>query len=228
MPRILFVFTSADSKTDGSGKTGYWLSEAAHPYYLLASHAEIDFAAPKGANPPLDPGSVALTDKNDTESHNFMTDETVLAKFASAKKLTEVDASRYDVVYFPGGHGPVIDLAFDADNAKLASTFFQSGKIVAAVCHGPAALVGATDAAGKSIFSGRRATAFSNAEEAAIKGETWIPFLPEDKIKELGAVFEKASEPFASFVVQDANLITGQNPASAAAVGQAILAALKA
>ncbi|KAH7101219.1 ThiJ/PfpI [Auriculariales sp. MPI-PUGE-AT-0066] len=227
MPRVLFVFTSADEKLNGAGKTGYWLTEAAHPYYILASQFEIEFASPKGPNPPLDPTSVAAA-KDDAEAQKFLKDETVLAKLASAKKLSEVDPADFSAVFYPGGHGPVIDLPFDAVNIKLANTFFQSGKIVAAVCHGPAALVGVTDADGKNIFSGRKSSAFTTAEEEAVNGVSWVPFLVEDKIRELGGVFENATDLWAPHAVVDGKLITGQNPASAAAVGQALLKALQA
>ncbi|THH31318.1 hypothetical protein EUX98_g2899 [Antrodiella citrinella] len=222
-PKILFVFTSADKNLKG-GQTGWYLPEAAHPYYVLAPHAEIDFAAPKGPNPPVDESSV----KNftDAESVKFLKDETVVAKFAAAKKLTQVNAADYAAIFYVGGHGPVIDLAFDEDNAKLASDFFRAGKITAAVCHGPAALVKATDAAGKSIFAGRKATGFTNAEETSIQAVDSIPFLLEDRINELGGIFEKV-DPWAPKVVVDGILITGQNPASAGPIGEAILKALK-
>ncbi|KAH7099223.1 ThiJ/PfpI [Auriculariales sp. MPI-PUGE-AT-0066] len=227
-PQVLFVFTSAD-KTLVGGQTGYWLAEAAHPYYVLAPYVDIDFAAPKGANPPVDAISVKLA-KDDASATKFLTDETVQAKLANAMTLDQVDPLRYDAVFYPGGHGPVIDLPFNALNAKIASTIFQNGKIVSAVCHGPAyvmrALVGATDADGNSIFKGRKSNAFTNVEEELFKGTTWVPFSVEDKIKELGGIWQFA-EPQGVFVVRDGNLITGQNPYSATAVGEALLAALQ-
>ena len=167
-------------------------------------------------------------------------------KFASAKTLSEVNPADYDAIFYVGGHGPVIDLASDATNAKLASAFFQAGKITSAVCHGPAALVGAVDANGKSIFDGRKATGFSNEEEIQAKGTEIVPFLLEDRIKSLGGKFEAADQPWgvSAFcavvvcltdahaclqvkVVVDGNLITGQNPASAGPIGKAILEALQ-
>jgi len=223
-PKILFVFTSADKNLKG-GQTGWYLPEAAHPYYILAPHAEIDFAAPKGPNPPVDEYSVQTF--TDNESVKFLQDETVKAKLANAKKLTEVKASDYDAVFYPGGHGPVLDLAFDEVNAKLASDFFRAGKITSAVCHGPAALVKATDANGKSVFAGRKATGFTNAEEIAVDAVASIPFLLEDRINELGGTFEKV-DPWGVKVTVDGNLITGQNPASAGPIGHAILKALEA
>ncbi|EMD40839.1 hypothetical protein CERSUDRAFT_80494 [Gelatoporia subvermispora B] len=223
--RVLFVFTSAPKTLTGN-PTGWYLPEAAHPYYVLAPHAEIDFAAPGGPNPPVDPSSVESF--KDEESVKFInSDETVKSKLANAKTLSEVNARNYDAIFYVGGHGPVIDLATDPVNIKLASEFFQAGKITSAVCHGPAALVGATDANGKSIFAGRKATSFSNLEEEQVNKVKEIPFLVEDKIKTLGGTYEKAAEPWGVKVIVDGNLITGQNPASAKAIGEAILKALQ-
>ncbi|KIK59508.1 hypothetical protein GYMLUDRAFT_201645 [Collybiopsis luxurians FD-317 M1] len=224
MPSVLFVFTSADKDLKG-GPIGWYLPEAAHPYYTLAPHVDIDFAAPKGPNPPVDGNSVKnFTDK---ESVDFLKDETVKAKLASAKKLSDVDYKAYDAIFYVGGHGPVIDLASDPVNIKLASDFYNAGKITSAVCHGPAALVGVTTADGKSIFAGKEATGFSDTEEELIDAVDTIPFLLEDRIKTLGANYVKASEPWQPKVVVDGLLITGQNPASAKPLGEALLKALQ-
>ncbi|KAJ6515946.1 ThiJ/PfpI [Mycena sanguinolenta] len=225
MPSILFVLTSA-AKTFTGAAAGWYLPEAAHPYYVLAPHATIDFASPAGPNPPISEGSVKMFE-SDPECVKFLADETVKSKLASAKKLSEVNAKDYDAVFYVGGHGPVIDLAVDPVNIKLASEFYQAGKITAAVCHGPAALVGATDAEGKSIFAGKNATGFSNAEETQIDTVKDVPFLLEDKIGSLGGKYEKAADPWAPHVVVDGNLYTGQNPASSAPIGEAVLKGLK-
>ncbi|PPQ71779.1 hypothetical protein CVT26_007613 [Gymnopilus dilepis] len=224
MPSVLFVFTSADKTLTGAG-TGWYLPEAAHPYYKLAPHANIDFASPNGPNPPIDQSSVEAFSKDD-ESQKFLNDETVKAKFANAKRLADVDVKDYDAIYYVGGHGPVIDLATDPVNAKLISQFWTANKIVAAVCHGPAALTSAVDANGKSIFAGRTATGFSNDEEVQAGKVKDVPFLLEDKIKQLGGNYVKADKPWAEKVVVDGHLITGQNPASAAGIGEAIVKAL--
>ncbi|CAE6370189.1 unnamed protein product [Rhizoctonia solani] len=221
--RILFVYTSADKSLSGT-PTGWWLSEAAHPYYLLHGKAEIDFASPKGPNPPVDEGSFKTS--NDAESVKFLQDPEVKEKLANAKKLVDVDPKEYDAVLYIGGHGPMFDLASDPVNAKLASAFFQSGKVTAAVCHGPGALVGATDASGKSIFAERNVTGISNVEEELIGATKLVPFLLEDRIKELGGKYSTAADPFGIKVVVDGNVITGQNPASALSVGEAIWKAL--
>jgi len=225
MPSVLFVFTSANKTLTGA-QTGWYLPEAAHPYYILAPHAEIDFASPAGPNPSVDEYSVKAF-AEDEESVKFLKDEIVQSKFAKAKKLSEIQVKDYDAIFYVGGHGPVIDLAFDSVNAKLASEFWQSGRIVSAVCHGPSALVGAIDVNGKSIFLGKSFTGFSNKEEEIIQKVKEIPFLLEDKIIELGGNYAKADEPWAAKVVVDGHLITGQNPASATGVGQAILKAIQ-
>lgn len=224
MPAVLFVYTSVN-KTLAGDQTGWYLPEAAHPYYLLAPHFKVDFASPAGPNPPVDDGSVKAF-AHDEECVKFLNDETVVDKFAHAKKLGDVNSANYDAIFYVGGLGPVMDLAFDETNAKLASQFYQAGKVTSAVCHGPAALVGAVDASGKSIFAGKSVTAFSNAEEVIAGSVEKIPFSVEDKITALGGKFEKA-DPWKSYVVVYGNLITGQNPASAAGVGEAILKALQ-
>jgi len=223
--RVLFVFTSANKTLTGS-PTGWYLPEAAHPYYVLAPHATIDFAAPQGPNPPVDQYSVE--NFKDDESVKFLSDEKVKEKLAAAKKLSDVRAEDYDAIFYIGGHGPVLDLASDPVNAKLASDFFRADKIVAAVCHGTAALVGVTDAHGRSIFHGRSFTGFSNEEEEYVKKVQEIPFLLETKGVELGGKYEKADKIFGEKVVVDGNLYTGQNPASAKPLGEAIFAGLKA
>ncbi|KDN36839.1 hypothetical protein RSAG8_10537, partial [Rhizoctonia solani AG-8 WAC10335] len=220
--RILFVFTSADKSPSGT-PTGWWLAEAAHPFYFLQGKAEIDFAAPKGPNPPLDASVKASTDD---ESVKFLQDPEAKEKLANAKRLADVDPKEYDAVLYIGGHGPMFDLAIDPVNTQLANAFFQSGKITAAVCHGPGALVTVTDASGKSLFAGRNVTGLSNVEEDLIDATKLVPFLLEDRIKELGGKYSKATEPFASKVVVDGNVITGQNPGSAREIAEAIWKAL--
>ncbi|KAL6299728.1 class I glutamine amidotransferase-like protein, partial [Sparassis latifolia] len=211
-------------KTLTGAQTGWYLPEAAHPYYVLAPHHTIDFASPNGPTPPVDESSVQSF--KDDESVKFLSgDETVREKFATAKKLSQVNVNEYDAVFYVGGHGPVLDLATDPVNIKLASDFYRSGKVTSAVCHGPAALVGVTTADGKSIFAGKTATGFSDVEEEQIGKVKDIPFLLEDRIVALGGKYEKAA-PWGAKVVVDGKLITGQNPASAKGVGEAILKAL--
>ncbi|KAI0065927.1 class I glutamine amidotransferase-like protein [Artomyces pyxidatus] len=226
MSRILFVFTSV-SKTLLGNPTGWYLPEAAHPYYVLAPHFPIDFAAPHGPNPPIDQSSVE--NFKDEDSTKFLVDPTVQSLLANATllDLKNINVNDYAAIFYVGGHGPVLDLATDASNIAVANEFYRSGKIVSAVCHGPAALVGVTSSDGKSIFDGNAATAFSNAEEEKVGRVKDIPFLAEDRIVSLGGTFEKAPELFAPKVVRSGTLITGQNPASAKPIGEEILKALQ-
>ncbi|KAI0265090.1 ThiJ/PfpI [Gloeopeniophorella convolvens] len=243
MSRILFVYTSASQSLQGN-PTGWYLPEAAHPYYVLAPHFSIDFTSPKGPNPPIDPSSVEVgmasmirrvspsqrfsqNFKDDSESQRFLNDPDVKTLFANAKPLRDVNANDYVAIFYVGGHGPVIDLAFDDDNSQLAEKFYRSGKIVSAVCHGTAALNGVS-VDGKSIFEGKVVTGFSTAEEKFVGKVQDVPFLLEERIIELGGTFEKADELFGVKVVHSGNLITGQNPASARPLAEEILKALQA
>ncbi|KZP23739.1 class I glutamine amidotransferase-like protein [Athelia psychrophila] len=211
MSKVLFVFTSAN-KTLAGAQTGWFLPEAAHPYYILTPTHGIDFASPAGPNPEVDEGSVKMF--TDEESVKFLKDETVVQKLAHAKKLSDVKVSDYAAIFYIGGNGPVLDLPFDATNIKLASEV--------------GSLLNATDSSGKSIFNGKPFTGFSNAEEEALCKVKEIPFLLEDAIAQKGGKYEKASELWGAHVVVSGILITGQNPASAKGVGEALLKVLKA
>ncbi|TFK97341.1 class I glutamine amidotransferase-like protein [Pterulicium gracile] len=194
--KALIVLTSCNKNLRG-GQTGWCLPEAAHPYYVLSgANYDVTFTSPKGPNPPVDEGSVQVF-KDDA---GFLFDPIV--------------AEEYDAVFYAGGHGPVIDLAVDSDNAKLASEFYRAGKPVSAMCHGPAALVLATDASGKSIFAGKRFTGFSIAEEEYANMVDAVPY-------------EKAKELLWAHVVVDGHLLTGQNPASANPLAEKLVKMLK-
>ncbi|KAG8947101.1 hypothetical protein FRC04_010952 [Tulasnella sp. 424] len=222
--KILFIFTSASKDVLGQ-PTGWYLPEAAHPYYVLAPHYDIDFAAPAGPNPPVDQYSVQTF--TDDESVKFLKDDVVKNKLANAFKLTDVKEADYAAVFYPGGHGPVIDLATDPASIKLSSDFFQAGKPTAAVCHGPGVFVNVLDSNNLPIFKNRTVAGFSNVEEELAGKTKNVPWLLEDKILEKGGTYVKASEPWAEKIAVDGNLITGQNPASAKAVGVAILRQLQ-
>ncbi|KIO24957.1 hypothetical protein M407DRAFT_211742 [Tulasnella calospora MUT 4182] len=243
--KILFIFTSADKDVLGQ-PTGWYLPEAAHPYYVLAPHYDIDFAAPAGPNPPIDQYSVETF--KDDESVKFLNDDVVKEKLAKAFKLTDLKAEDYAAVFYPGGHGPVIDLPTDAASIKLSSDFFRAGKPTAAVCHGPAVFVNVLDSNNLPIFKNRTVAGFSNAEEEQAGKTKNVPWLLEDKILEKGGTYVKAKELWAvsapshrssvdeflrkfsqmqEKVAVDGNLITGQNPASAKGVGVAILRQLQ-
>jgi len=223
--RILLILTSADKALDGA-QTGYYLPEAAHPYYSFKeANYDIEFAAPKGPNPPVDNYSVETFGK-DEECAKFLSDPEVKAKLAGTKKLADVKVENFDAIFYVGGHGPVIDLASDVTNANFASEFYQTGKLVAAVCHGPAALVNVKDASGKSIFAGgRKFTGFSNDEEHQAHKVNAVPFLLEDKLASLGGVYE-SGEAWKPYVTIDRTLYTGQNPASAKPLADTVVKAL--
>jgi len=224
--KILMIFSSAPETRTGK-QAGWYLPEAAHPYYLFTEGGfQVDFASPKGRDPPLNPSSVESF--KDNESVKFLQDPDVKNKLSNCKTLSDVDPSNYDAIFYVGGHGPVVDLAYDAKNAELIEAFWKNDLLVAAVCHGPAALVQAKGSNGKSIFEGRKVTALSNVEEKA--HGYWVEdvgFLLEDRIVELGGKYEKA-DPLQPHVVVDGKLYTGQNPASAKPLAERIVQDLKA
>ncbi|KAH9998302.1 class I glutamine amidotransferase-like protein [Russula vinacea] len=224
--RILFVLSSAQKSLQGD-PTGWYLPEAAHPYYVLSPHFAIDFAAPAGPNPPMDPSSQEQF-KDDEDSKRFLNDPEARSLLQSTKFLSTVDANDYEAIYYVGGRGPVIDLPEYQTNIQLANEFSRNKKLVSAVCHGPAALVWATREDGVSIFNGKRVTGFSNAEEEEMGNVQAIPFSIEDRIKLLGGRYEKAEKNFDPKVVTDGDLITGQNPKSARPLAEEIMKWMKA
>ncbi|KAI0317942.1 class I glutamine amidotransferase-like protein [Amylostereum chailletii] len=220
MSRILFVFTST-SKTPTGRPTGWFLPEAAHPYYALSSHYDIDFAASGGPNPPADP--VSVEEYTDEDSTRFLVDPVVKHLLENAKKLDTVKADDYQAIYYVGGLGPTTDLVGNKANTTLAENFYHSGKLIAVVCHAAAAIIDVKGLDGKSIFDGRTVTAFSNEEMELFDGIKDVPFLIEDEIKRLGGKYVKADEPLGVKVVRDGNFISGQNPNSARLLGEEIL-----
>jgi len=225
IPSVLFILSSAKKTVTGK-PAGWYLPEAAHPYYVLAPFFNVDFASPKGPDHPIDESSVKAY-KDDENSAKFLNDPEVRVKLENAQKLADVSVKNYEAIFYVGGHGPVMDLPEDKDNVKLVSDFWKAGKIVSAVCHGPAALVGGTDASGASIFAGRTVTGFSNEEEVLFGTVDEVPFSLEDRIVELGANFVKPEKPYGVKVVVDGKLITGANPASAQGTGEALLKLLQ-
>ncbi|WRT63840.1 uncharacterized protein IL334_000765 [Kwoniella shivajii] len=217
---ILFIFTSADKVLDGQ-ETGWYLPEAAHPYYVLHNDFNIDSASTKGGAAPLDENSKKMF--TDDESVKFLNDPKAQELVKNTKKITDVKAEDYAAIFVVGGHGPLIDLAPSKEFAKLVEDFYAAKKPVSAVCHGPAALIGAKRPNGESIFKGTEATVFSNSEESQTPYNDFVntlPFSPEDKLKELGAKFVKAEQDWGVKVVYDQGVLTGQNPGSAGALGE--------
>lgn len=223
--KILMVLTSHDQLGDTGKKTGFWLEEFAAPYYVFKdAGAEITLASPAGGQPPLDPKSDA-PDAQTESTERFKNDPEAQQALANTVKLAEVQADDYDGLFYPGGHGPLWDLAESRDSIALLEAFAQSGKPFGLVCHAPGVLrhVKATD--GTPLVKGRTVTGFTNSEEAAVQLTDVVPFLVEDELKTLGAHYEKGPD-WGSYVVEDGNLVTGQNPASSEDAADALLAKL--
>jgi len=217
--KILFVLTSHDTLGNTGEKTGFWVEEFASPYYLLADKdVEITLASPKGGMPPIDPKS-NLPDFQTKDTHRFNEDISLRDKLSNTLALSSINALDYDAIFYPGGHGPLWDLVDNQDSIQLIEAFINNNKPVAAVCHASATLLNASTTKGQPIVQGREVTGFSNSEEAAVGLSQIVPVLVEDALKAKGAKYVKASD-WSSFAVQDGLLITGQNPASSAAVAE--------
>jgi len=223
---ILIVLTSHDTLGNTGRKTGFWLEEFAAPYYaFLDAGAKITLASPLGGQPPLDPKSDDPDAQTD-DTRRFQKDADAQRVLASTRRLSDVQASDYDAVFYPGGHGPLWDLAEDAKSVALIETMLAAGKPVSAVCHAPGVLRHAKTADGKPLVQGRQVTGFSNAEEAAVQLTDVVPFLVEDELKKLGGLYSSGPD-WQSHVVSDGLLITGQNPGSSVGVAKALLERLK-
>ncbi|CAJ2509321.1 Uu.00g143470.m01.CDS01 [Anthostomella pinea] len=223
-PKVIVVLTSYGHIEASNKPTGWYLPELAHPYDVLSSKGvEIVVASPAGGAAPLDPASVEAF-KSDASSTAFL--ESKKAVWENTQKISSFHGKSgdYAALFYPGGHGPMFDLPRDADSIALIKEFVAAGKPVAAVCHGPAAFTGVTLDSGKHLLAGKEVTGFTNVEEDQAKMSEFMPFMLEDRMKAVGGDFKKAAEPWAEFVlVQDGGkFITGQNPASAKAVGEAI------
>ena len=224
--KILMVLTSHEDLGDTGEKTGFWLEEFAAPYYaLLDAGADITLASPLGGQPPLDPKSDAEDAQTDA-TKRFKEDSAAKAKLANTRKLAEMTAEGFDAVFYPGGHGPMWDLAEDADSIRLLNAFAADARPIAAVCHAPAVFRHATTPDGAPLVHSNRVTGFSNSEEETVGLTEVVPFLLEDMLKEKGGSYEKG-EDWASFTLRDGFLITGQNPASSEAAAHELLALLK-
>jgi putative intracellular protease/amidase len=225
MTKVLMVLTSHDRLGNTGKPTGFWLEEFAAPYYVLRdAGVDITLASPKGGQPPVDPKS----DEPGAQTpamKRFRGDPEAQRALGNTVKLSSVSADDYDSAFFPGGHGPLWDLAEDRDALALIERLYAAGKPVAAVCHGPAVFRRAKGADGAPLVKGKSVTGFSNTEEAAVGLTDVVPFLVEDVLKANGGKYSRA-EDWASHAVVDGNLITGQNPASSEATARALLEAL--
>ena len=220
--KILMVLTSHDQLGDTGKKTGFWLEEFAAPYYVLKdAGAQITLASPKGGQPPLDPKSDAADAQTDA-TRRFKADAEAQKALASTVPLGEIDADEYDAVFYPGGHGPLWDLAESEDSKRLIEAFASSDRPIGAVCHAPAVFKHTLGAGGKPLVSGRRVTGFTNTEEEAVELTAVVPFLVEDMLKANGGLYEKGPD-WGSFVLVDGHLVTGQNPASSEEAARELL-----
>jgi putative intracellular protease/amidase len=224
--KILMILTSHAELGDTGKKTGFWLEEFAAPYYVFKdAGAQIVLATPLGGEPPLDPKS-DLPDAQTEATRRFKTDRAAQDALAQTLRLAEVRAADFDGVFYPGGHGPLWDLASDPNSIALIEGFLSAGKPVAAVCHAPGVLRSVKTAAGEPVVKGRNLTGFSDSEEKAAGLTEVVPFLVEDVLKALGAHYSKAQD-WQAHVVTDGLLITGQNPASSEAAARTLLQALE-
>lgn len=227
MPKILMVLTSHDRLGDTGRKTGFWLEEFAAPYYVLRdAGAEVTLSSPQGGQPPVDPKS----DEPDAETaamKRFRSEPEAQRALANTVKLSTVSADDFDAVFYPGGHGPLWDLAEDRSSIELIERFYGAGKPVGAVCHGPAVLRHAKAPDGNPLVSGKQVTGFANTEEEAVGLTNVVPFLVEDELKAAGGRYSRGAD-WASHTAVDGNLVTGQNPASSEATAKALLEALAA
>ncbi|MHC8371543.1 type 1 glutamine amidotransferase domain-containing protein [Pseudomonas sp. MDT1-85] len=224
--KILMVLTSHDQLGNTGKKTGFWLEEFAAPYYTFKdAGTQLTLVSPKGSQPPLDPKSDE-PDAQTAATDRFRKDSAAQSALASTGVLSTVRAEDYDAVFYPGGHGPLWDLAEDTFSIALIEAFYNAGKPVATVCHAPGVLRHVKDADGQPLVKGKRVTGFTNSEEAAVQLTDVVPFLVEDMLKANGGLYSKADD-WASYVIEDGLLLTGQNPASSEAVAKALLAKLK-
>ncbi len=223
--KILMVLTSHDQLGDTGKKTGFWLEEFAAPYYVFKdAGAEITLASPKGGQPPLDPSSDA-EDAQTEATKRFKADEAAQKALANTVKLSEVKADEFDAIFYPGGHGPLWDLAEDEDSKSLIEAFAARDRPIGAVCHAPAVFKHPKGPDGKPLVAGRKVTGFSNSEEAAVGLTEVVPFLVEDMLSANGGTYQKGDD-WASFVVTDGKLVTGQNPASSEDAARKLLSLL--
>ncbi|MEQ7919421.1 type 1 glutamine amidotransferase domain-containing protein [Xanthomonas sp. WHRI 1810A] len=223
--KVLMVLTSHDQLGNTGKKTGFWLEELAAPYYVFKdAGADIVLASPQGGQPPLDPKSSEPDSQTDA-TRRFDADSSAKAQLASTVRLKDVNHADFDAVFYPGGHGPLWDLAEDADSIALIEATLSAGKPLAAVCHAPGVFRHVKAADGQPLVSGKKVTGFTNTEEEAVGLTDVVPFLVEDMLKQNGGVYSKIGD-WQSYVVEDGLLITGQNPASSEAAAKALLVKL--
>ncbi|PWJ43717.1 putative intracellular protease/amidase [Sediminitomix flava] len=222
MKKVLFILTSHDRLGDTGEKTGFWIEEFAAPYYYLTdNNVDVTLSSPKGGQPPIDP-------KSDDEGSQtpstvrFNNDKELQVKLSNTSEISTVNPNDFDAIFYPGGHGPLWDLAENKTSVGLIEQFYTQNKPVAAVCHAPVVLKDAVLASGEPLVKGKKLTSFTNSEEKAIELDGIVPFLVEDELKNKGGIFSNA-EDWASYAIEDGHLITGQNPASSILVAELLL-----
>ncbi|WP_034943605.1 type 1 glutamine amidotransferase domain-containing protein [Erwinia oleae] len=220
--KVLMVLTSHDRLGETGKKTGFWLEEFAAPWYVFRDASiNVVLASPAGGQPPLDP----ISDEPDAQTpdtERFRQDIAAQQALANTQQLENIDSSTFDAIFYPGGHGPLWDLATDRKSIELIENFYANGKPVGAVCHAPGVLRHAKKPDGTPLVQGKRVTGFTNSEEAAVGLTNVVPFLVEDALRALGAEFEKTDD-WGVFTLTDGHLVTGQNPASSAAAAEELL-----
>lgn len=223
--KVLIVLTSHDKLGDTDHKTGFWVEEFAAPYYVFKDAGfDITLASPLGGQPPVDPTS-QLSDFQTDATKRYDQDDAVKAELANTVVLSSVNEADYDAVFYPGGHGPLWDLAYNTDSIKLIESFLAVNKPVGAVCHASAVLLDIKDSNGEYVIKGKAVAGFTNSEEAAVELTDIVPFLVEDELIKRGADYQKADD-FHAFAVQDGLIISGQNPASSELVAEKLIAQL--
>ncbi|WP_020528338.1 type 1 glutamine amidotransferase domain-containing protein [Flexithrix dorotheae] len=226
MKKVLFVLTSHEDLGNTGKKTGFWIEEFASPYYhLIDNGVNVTLSSPKGGQPPIDPMSNEA-DYQTPATIRFNEDAELKEALSNTTRLESVNSSDFDAIFFPGGHGPLWDLAENKHSNNLIEDFYQQGKPIGAVCHAPVVFKNAKTEAGHPLVKGKKVTSFSNSEETAMGLDEIVPFLVEDELKKNGGVFSKGDD-WQSYAIEDGLLITGQNPASSVMVAQLLLNQLK-
>ncbi|WP_417774365.1 type 1 glutamine amidotransferase domain-containing protein [Stappia sp.] len=226
-PRILMIATSASTMGSSDEPTGIWLEELTTPYYAFQDGgAHVLLASIAGGPVPIDPRSVKPAGENDASVERYLADDDFRAKVSQTPAFDALDPNDFDAVFLPGGHGTMFDYPQNAALAGIVETMDRAGKFIAAVCHGPAGLVGARKADGTPFVADRRVAAFTDSEERAVGLDKAVPFLLESRLRELGARHESAPD-FQPFAIRDGNLVTGQNPASAGITADLLMTTLK-
>jgi putative intracellular protease/amidase len=224
--KVLIVLTSHDKLGDTGKKTGFWLEELAAPYYVFKdAGAELTLASVKGGQPPLDPKSNEPEFQTDL-TRRFEKDTEATNTLANTHKLSTMSMDDFDAVFYPGGHGPMWDLAEDKDSAALIERAIATDKLVTAVCHAPCVFKNVKGKDGKPFVAGRSVTGFANSEEEAVQLTKVVPFLVEDMLKEKGGKYSKGPD-WAPYVLVDGLLVTGQNPASSGPAAKELLKLFK-